>query len=87
MDDNMYIPDDSADKSLVRDIYEVALQLAPRQREVFFLFYDQQFSMKEIVEITGLKEGNIKFILNQARGKIKQKLSRDSHSTGAKNDR
>jgi RNA polymerase sigma-70 factor (ECF subfamily) len=64
----------SDNQILVRDIYEVAQQLTPNQRRVFFLFYDQRFSILEISEITGLKQGNIKFILNQSREKIKQKL-------------
>ncbi len=64
----------SDNQTLVHDIYEVAQQLTPNQRRVFFLFYDQQFSIQEISEITGLKQGNIKFILNQSREKIKQKL-------------
>jgi len=65
---------DAGYDQMVRDIYEVAQQLTPNQRRVFFLFYDQRFSIREISEITGLKEGNIKFILNQARKKIKKKL-------------
>lgn len=65
---------DAGHDRLVRDIYEVAQQLTPNQRRVFFLFYDQQFLIREISEITGLKEGNVKFILNQAREKIKTKL-------------
>lgn len=75
LEDHLHIVDDSADKKMVRDIYEVAQQLTPNQQRVFFLFYDDRFSITEISEITGLKEGNIKFILNQAREKIKQKLS------------
>ena len=80
-------PDISADgekhnESLVRDIYEIAQQLTTRQRQVFFLFYDQRFSIREINKITGLKQGNIKFILNQARENIKQKLG----VKGAKNE-
>jgi RNA polymerase sigma-70 factor (ECF subfamily) len=71
---------DSRHETLVHDIYEAARQLTPQQRRVFFLFYDQQFSIRETGEITGLKQGNIKFILNQAREKIKQKL-------GVKNER
>lgn len=71
---NLSIDHDTGDKTLVRDIYEIAGQLNPNRRKVFFLFYDQRFSITEISEITGLKQGNIKFILNQAREKIKQKL-------------
>ncbi len=75
-DDNCHIEDNTVDSRLVHDIYEVAQQLTPQQQRVFFLFYDDGFSIKEIQDITGLKEGNIKFILNQAREKIKQKLNR-----------
>jgi RNA polymerase sigma-70 factor, ECF subfamily len=59
---------------LVEDIYEMACNLKPQQRNVFFLFYDHHFSIKEIAAITHLKEGNIKFILNRCRQQIKEKL-------------
>lgn len=72
--ENITAAHDTGDKTLVRDIYEIAGQLNPNRRKVFFLFYDQRFSIREISQITGLKQGNIKFILNQAREKIKQKL-------------
>ncbi len=65
---------DEHQRRMVRDIYEVAQELNVKQRKVFFLFYDQRFSIKEIGEITGLKEGNIKFILNRSREKIKEKI-------------
>lgn len=65
---------DCAEKELVKDIYEIAAGLKPQQRRVFFLFYDNKFSIKEINNITGLKEGNIKFILNQSRERIKEEL-------------
>ena len=75
LEDQLIVEDaDAGNEILVHDIYEVARQLTPQQRRVFFLFYDQGFSIREIIEITGLKQGNIKFILNQAREKIKQKL-------------
>lgn len=74
LDDHLDFAGEVGDGTLVRDIYEVAKQLTPQQQRVFFLFYDQRFSLKEINEITGLKEGNIKFILNRAREKIKEKL-------------
>jgi RNA polymerase sigma-70 factor (ECF subfamily) len=68
-----HTPDD-ADNTWVRDIYDIAATLNPNQRKVFFLFYDQRFSIKEISRITGLRQGNIKFILNRARERIKEKL-------------
>ena len=58
-------------EDLVREVFRFAEALPPRRREVFFLFYDSGFSMGEISEITGLREGNIKFILHQARTNLK----------------
>ena len=65
---------DTAERELVRDVYEIAATFKPKQKNVFFLFYDNKFSIKEIAEITGLKEGNIKFILNRSREIIKDSL-------------
>ena len=65
---------DRFNEEIVRDIYELARQLKPKQRNVFFLYYYNKFSIREICAITKLKEGNIKFILNQSRKKIKKKL-------------
>ena len=66
--------DTSHTRHLVGEVYRYAERLNPRQREVFFLFYDGGFSMAEISGITGLREGNIKFILNQARNALKTTL-------------
>lgn len=60
--------------AMVHAVYETAQQLKPKQRRVFFLFYDQGFSAREVGEITGLKEGNVRFILNRARERIKETL-------------
>jgi RNA polymerase sigma-70 factor (ECF subfamily) len=65
---------DVDNKTRVQDVYDVAESLDPKKRQVFFLFYYNRFSINEIKEITGIKEGNIKFILNQCRGEIKSKL-------------
>lgn len=67
--------EDERQNRLLNDIYEAAAQLPPKQRRVFFLHYDHRFSIKEIHRITGLKEGNIKFILHSARNGIKEKLA------------
>ncbi len=58
----------------VREIYAAAAHLKPRQREVFFLYYYNEFNILEIVEITGLTRPNIKFILHQARSAVKKVL-------------
>lgn len=65
---------DVDNKTRVQDVYDVAESLDPKKRQVFFLFYYNRFSINEIKEITGIKEGNIKFILNQCREEIKSKL-------------
>jgi len=59
-------------QELAKEVYRYAEQLKPKQREVFFLFYYSGFTISEVSRIVGLKTGNIKFILNQARSSIKK---------------
>jgi len=68
------VEDGSYPRELVRQVYRYAGQLKPRQREVFFLFYDGGFSVAEISNITGLREGNIRFLLHRARKALKKVL-------------
>jgi RNA polymerase sigma-70 factor (ECF subfamily) len=56
----------------VYEIYTTAAALKPRHREVFFLYYYNEFTISEIIEITGLTRPNIKFMLHQARKAIKK---------------
>ena len=65
---------DVDNKTRVKDVYDVAESLDPKKRQVFFLFYYNRFSINEIKEITGINEGNIKFILNKCREEIKSKM-------------
>lgn len=62
------------DRERLNDIRRIAAALKPRHREVFYLYYYNEFSLKEISGITGLKEGNLKFILHKARSEIKKVL-------------
>ncbi len=55
-------------------IYGAARQLPARQREVFFLFYYNQFSIAEIAAICSLRQGNVKFILNRGREAVRRAL-------------
>lgn len=71
-------PDSGRTRELVNEVYRFAETLKPRQREVFFLFYDSGFTIAEISRITGLDEGNIKFILNQARQNLKSIMGEDN---------
>jgi RNA polymerase sigma-70 factor (ECF subfamily) len=59
---------------LVREVYRFADSLKPKHKEIFFLFYDSGFSIAEISRITGVREGNIKFILNRARNFLRDRL-------------
>lgn len=61
-------------REILNDIRRVAADLKPQHREVFYLYYYNEFSLKEISDITGLKEGNLKFILHKARNQIKMVL-------------
>jgi len=70
--------DTSPARHLIGEVFRYAERLKPRHREVFFLFYDGGFTIAEISKITGLQEGNIKFILNQARAALKKVLG-ESH--------
>lgn len=64
----------SVDRLLVQEIHRRALNLKPVHSEVFFLFYDSDLTIGEISRITGLKEGNVKFILNRIRESLRKSL-------------
>jgi RNA polymerase sigma-70 factor (ECF subfamily) len=59
---------------LVREVYRLAGGLKPKHKEIFFLFYDSGFSIADISRITGVREGNVKFILNRARNFLRDRL-------------
>lgn len=62
------------DDPAIRMIYGAARRLPPRQREVFFLFYYNRFSIVEIAEICSLSLGNVKFILSRGREAVRAAL-------------
>ena len=66
------------DRDRAREVFRFAEGLKPRHKEVFFLFYDGGFKISEIARVTGLREGNVKFILNRARTALKSILG-ESH--------
>lgn len=55
-------------------IEEAMKKLNFRDRTVLVLFYYKGFNLKEISEITGIKEKNLKMILCRARKKLREKL-------------
>lgn len=62
----------------VREIYHAAAKLKPQHREVFFLFYLEEFKVTEISGITGLTQVNIKYILHRSRKAVKQMMEVES---------
>ncbi len=64
-------PAPDPDAALVLD---AAARLPLRQREVFFLFYCDRFSIAEIAVVCGMREGNVKFILSRGREAVRQAL-------------
>lgn len=58
----------------VSEIYHAAAKLKPRDREIFFLFYLDEFKVSEISNITGLTQVNVKFILHRSRKAVKQMM-------------
>jgi RNA polymerase sigma-70 factor (ECF subfamily) len=64
----------SAEDPVVALIYGAARQLPLRQREIFFLFYYNKFSIAEIAAICDLRQGNVKFILNRGREAVRWAL-------------
>ena len=65
---------DETERELVKTIYSVAENLKPQDRQVFLLFYDNGFSIIEISRMMGIRTGNIKVILSNARKKIRKLL-------------
>ena len=51
-------------------------QLPPEQREVLQLRLDQELSLEEIGQITGLPEGTVKSRLHRARLALKEILAK-----------
>lgn len=66
--------DEQTSLHLVHEVYRFADSLKPKHKEIFFLFYDSGFSIAEISRITGVREGNVKFILNRARNSLRERL-------------
>lgn len=55
-------------------INEALSKLKDRDREILILFYYKGFTLKEISNLCGIKEGNIKMILFRARALLRNKL-------------
>jgi RNA polymerase sigma-70 factor (ECF subfamily) len=67
----------SSDRELINSLFEIAAKFSSKNRNIFFLFYYNGFTIDEIFQITGIRSGTIKYILNNCREKIKDLLRED----------
>lgn len=56
------------------DLYYAVLDLTIKQRTVIHLFYNEDYSTKEIAEILEMKEGSVRSLLSRARRTLRKKL-------------
>lgn len=56
------------------DIYELIAMLDESYREVVYLFYQEDLSVKEIARITGISSGAVRTRLTRARKKLREAL-------------
>jgi len=59
------------------DLQAAILQLPETQREAICLFYWQDLTVRQIAEIMGKTEGNVKVILSRARDRLRMILEDD----------
>lgn len=57
------------------DLQDALQKLNDKYRRIAIMFYFEDFSIKEIAEITGAKEGTVKSSLNRLRGLLKENMS------------
>ena len=69
------------EKNEVRQyLLELIEELPVHYRSVLTLFYLEEFSYKEIEQITGMPEGTIKSYLSRARGLLKGKIEKQTET-------
>lgn len=56
------------------DLYYAVLNLPVKQRTVIHLFYNEDYSTKEIAEILDMNEGTVRSLLSRARSTLRKKL-------------
>ena len=56
------------------DVYSQVLKLPENMRDVILLFYYEELSIREIAEIIGTSEVNVKKRLSRARHKLRMEL-------------
>ncbi|MFQ9515774.1 MAG: RNA polymerase sigma factor [Eubacterium sp.] len=59
------------------DLINAILELKDKYRGVLLLYYYQEFSVKEISDILGMKQSTVLSLLSRGRNQLKQKLNTD----------
>ena len=65
-------PREQRKRETITSLFELVEALPRRQRELVLLKFQQDFSYREISEVTGLSIGNVGFILHQAVKSLKK---------------
>lgn len=56
------------------ELYELVMQMTPKYKQVIYLYYFEEFSVKEVVDILKISETAVQTRLQRARQKLKEKL-------------
>lgn len=56
------------------ELYELVMKLTPKYRQVIYLYYFEEFSVKEVADILKISETAVQTRLQRARQKIKEQL-------------
>jgi RNA polymerase sigma-70 factor (ECF subfamily) len=62
------------DHEEIRRMHALAMDFKPAWREVFFLFYQEGFSVEEVAGVTNRSAGHVKFILFRCRKAVRARL-------------
>ncbi len=59
------------------DLLEIIMQLPKKYRTIIFLYYYENYKIREISEILNISETNIQTILSRTRKKLKEILKKE----------
>ena len=63
------------------ELLEQVFALPPKYRAVIHLFYYEEYSVKDITELTGQRESTVRSLLSRARQKLKSVLEEDGYES------
>ena len=56
------------------DLYDLVMQMSPKYRQVIYLYYFEEFSVREVASILKISETAVQTRLQRARNKLKEQL-------------